>query len=147
MVSNVVTTLTLGEDDYTLEDHMVLNDWVQLQRQWDGLWRPMPSSCADLDGIYVAIHASLQSAHYRWNDVREMCRAYLRTATHFLNDEKWVLGIYVHAEGTHLLHGPFFSVAECQHHFPAAATSVTCSACLHRSTTSPSRTRNASAAP
>jgi len=27
MVSNVVTTLTLGEDDYTLEDHMVLNDW------------------------------------------------------------------------------------------------------------------------
>mmetsp|Transcript_78538 Transcript_78538/g.254413 ORF Transcript_78538/g.254413 Transcript_78538/m.254413 type:complete len:312 (-) Transcript_78538:134-1069(-) len=91
---------------------------LQLQRRWDGLWLPMPSTCADLDGIYVAIHASLQSDRYRWSDVREMCRAYLRTASYFLNDEEWVLGDYVKLEGTHLLHGPLFAVAECQQHFP-----------------------------
>merc|ERR1719277_736939 len=92
-----------------------------LQRRWDGLWLPMPSSCADFDGVYIAVQASLQSGKYRWADVRSMCRRYLQAATHFLNDEAWIFGSYLTLAGTHLLHGPLFAVAECQQHFPELA--------------------------
>ena len=44
----------------------------------------MPSTCADLAGIYIALHASLQSQKYRWADVREMCRRFLQKASSYL---------------------------------------------------------------
>jgi len=92
---------------------------LYLQRHWDGLWQPGGvSSCADLDGIYIAIQASLQANRYRWADVREMCRRYMTTAAMILNDEEQILGVYTFQEGTHILHGVLFSVAECQVNFP-----------------------------
>lgn len=81
-----------------------------------GLWGPEPSTCLDLDGVYIAIRASEQSARHRWDDVREACRRFLRWTVAHLNNETYVLTAY--AEHTHLLHGPIFAVAECQQAFP-----------------------------
>merc|ERR1711939_983805 len=77
-----------------------------------GLWGPEPSTCLDLDGVYIAIRASQQSAQYRWSDVRNMCSRYLTWAVKHLNEADYVLNAKFYTSNTHLLHGPLFAVAE-----------------------------------
>ena len=90
---------------------------LELQRRWDGLWLPPPSTCVDLDGVYMAIRASMQHGKYRWPEVREACRRYLREAARFLNDPHTILET-IYGRNTHYLHGPLFAVAECAEAFP-----------------------------
>lgn len=81
-----------------------------------GLWGGEPSTCLDLDGVYTVIRAAEQAGRYKWDEARDMCHKYLAWATKHLNDRSYILTAYT--ANTHLLHGPLFAIAECQHAFP-----------------------------
>merc|ERR1712166_1289879 len=87
------------------------------------------SSCIDLDGVYSAARGSIVAAggkqpFYKWDNVKQACKAYLRTAEFLLNNSTFVLGRTKYAGDTHLLHGPMYAVAECQQHFPELVKTI-----------------------
>lgn len=106
----------------------VVDTTLALQNKSDGMWRvgdsgrdPGLSFCLDLDGIYSLTRsaqlAQAEGKPYRWNDVEEACRRYVKTAHEQLTDPKNVLGGW--SKNSHLMHGALFAVAECQTWFPA----------------------------
>ncbi len=87
-----------------------------------GHWATI-SSCIDLDGVYAATRGAKIASHgrqpyYRWAEVEDACRLFLRTAEFLLGNATLVLGESLYGQDTHLLHGVMYAVAECQQHFP-----------------------------
>ena len=103
--------------------------WANRATSWP---TKTPSSCIDLDGVYTLSRGARQAGGgggggggggeaveagpYRWNEVKNACSAYVRTAHYLLTDEERILGAY--GANTHVLHGVLYAVAECQLHFP-----------------------------
>ena len=110
----------------------VVDTTLSLQNKSTGMWRtgdggqnPGLSFCLDLDGIY-SLTRSAQLAQgvvttrrqepYRWDDVKQACSRYVKTAHAQLSDPANVLGGW--AKNSHLMHGALFAVAECGLWFP-----------------------------